>query len=66
MDNWPQLTDWEPLDIQLVTDGAGQIAVTDKAKNVLIGPYSMRNQHRMQQLTDWVRDYILDTAQSPN
>ncbi|WP_067671708.1 hypothetical protein [Nocardia miyunensis] len=66
MENWPNLSDWAPLDIRLVKDGGGQIAVTDLDNNVLIGPYPMRNPKRMQQLTDWVRDYVLDSARSNN
>ncbi|MCM6777740.1 hypothetical protein NDR87_30075 [Nocardia sp. CDC159] len=57
----PKLTGW-PLDIHVVQDSYHRVAVVDTSDNILVGPYPIGDADLMQELANWIRDYLLDTA----
>ena len=56
-----RLTGWLPLDVHVVTDSVGRVALVDQQFMLLVGPVSMSDRVGVASLCDWLCEYILDT-----
>ncbi|MEU1550271.1 hypothetical protein [Nocardia sp. NPDC005745] len=55
-----RLDDWTAVDVRLVTNGEGQLALVDMHGYVLVQPVNVADPDGFARVYEWLRGYLLD------